>query len=170
MVGLLEDDIPVAGGIALPYFEKIYLAERGTGCVLNGKKLHLGDHRGLSDLLVSYGIDAHPEDPARTLEESRLVANLVLHIRNLRSSNSVFDVAMVLEGRYGAWLNQTSKIWDNVAQQVIIEEAGGVYTDFWGKTIDYSDALGRAADNFTVCTAPSRIHAQLQQLIQAATR
>ncbi|WP_442942253.1 inositol monophosphatase family protein [Nonomuraea sp. NBC_00507] len=33
---------------------------------------------------------------------------------------------MVARGRYGAFLNQTSKIWDNVAPQIIVEEAGAV--------------------------------------------
>ncbi len=62
-------------------------------------------------------------------------------------------------------LNQTSKIWDNVAQEAVITEAGGIYTDFWGDPIDYSNALQRADENFTFCAAAPSLHRQIQQLL-----
>ena len=72
---------------------------------------------------------------------------------------------MVAKGKFGGYLNRTSKIWDNVAQQILIEEAGGVYSDFFGKPIDYTNPLTRANDNFTVCAAPPALHKQLQDII-----
>ena len=81
-------------------------------------------------------------------------------------SGSCYDVAMVARGCYGAYLNQTSKIWDNVAAQIIIEEAGGVYTDFYGNPINYSNPITKAKDNFTFCAASPKIHRQLQTIIQ----
>jgi myo-inositol-1(or 4)-monophosphatase len=96
------------------------------------------------------------------------MAEIILNIRNLRMSNSVFDLAMVAKGNYGAFLNRTSKIWDNVAQQVIIEEAGGVYTDFFGNTINYSNALSRPQDNFTFLAASPAIYSMLLVIIKSA--
>jgi myo-inositol-1(or 4)-monophosphatase len=72
---------------------------------------------------------------------------------------------MVAKGSYGATLNRTSKIWDNVAQQIILEEAGCTYTDFFGKPIDYSNPVSKARDNFTFCAAPPNLHQALQTLI-----
>jgi myo-inositol-1(or 4)-monophosphatase len=60
---------------------------------------------------------------------------------------------LVADGRYGGYLNRTSKIWDNVALQIIIEEAGGVFTDFFGKPVDYTNPLTKVNENFTMCAA-----------------
>jgi myo-inositol-1(or 4)-monophosphatase len=69
-------------------------------------------------------------------------------------------------GYYGAVMNLTSKIWDNVAPQIIITEAGGLYTDVDGNTIDYSDPLKKIDKNFTYCAAPYALHVQLQEIIK----
>lgn len=161
MLGLLENDIPIAGGIALPEFSEIYTAEKGEGAFCNGEKIEVSSEKELKNILLAYNIDGHSEDPEFTRKECALLAEIVLNVRNLRDSGSVFDLAMTTQGKYGAHLNRSSKVWDNVAQQIIIEEAGGVYTDFFGKTIDYSNILNDAQRNFTFCAASPEIHKQL---------
>ena len=167
MLGLLKDNIPVAGGLALPGFSEIYVAEKGNGAYCNSEKIRVTDEPDLKNALVAYGIDGHQENPGFTKDECALLANIILSIRNMRTSNSVFDTAMVARGKYGAFLNRTSKIWDNVAQQVIIEEAGGVYTDFFGNPIDYSYALSRPDDNFTFLASSRELHKQLLKIIKS---
>lgn len=168
MIGLLEDDQPVAGGIALPVFDETYVAVKNQGTYCNGSKVNVSSETDLLNALVAYGIDGHQEAPDVTRQEAALLAEIVLGVRNLRTSNSAFDHAMVAKGCYGATLNQTSKIWDNVAVQIVIEEAGGIYTDFWGNPQDYAIALQRADDNFTWCAGPPALHKQLQDIIRAA--
>ena len=98
-------------------------------------------------------------------KKPNVLAEIVLNIRNLRCSNSAFDLVMIAEGKYGGLLNRTSKIWDNVAQHIIIEEAGGLYTDFFGKPIDYSNPLTKDKTNFTFCAAPKVLHEKLRSII-----
>jgi myo-inositol-1(or 4)-monophosphatase len=166
MLGLLKDEEPIAGGLALPSFSEIYLAEKGKGAYCNGEKISVTKETNLKNSLVAYGIDGHQEDSNFTREECRLLAEIILNIRNLRTSNSVFDIAMVAKGGYGAFLNRTSKIWDNVAQQIIIEEAGGIYTDFFGNRVDYSNSLKKAENNFTFLAASSFLHTKLLSIIK----
>lgn len=165
MIGLLKNDIPIAGGISLPYFKEIYLAEKGLGSYCNHQKISVTKEGNLLNSLVVYQIDGHQENPESTRSETKFLAEIVLNIRNLRTTNSAFDSVMVARGKYGAILSQTSKIWDNVAQQVIIEEAGGIYTDFYGKAIDYSNPLEKALDNFTYCAGSPILHKQLISII-----
>lgn len=165
MIGLLREGTPVAGGIALPFFDEIYTATKGEGAYCNGAKIGVTQETELLNSLVAYGIDGHQEKPEITKDEATVLAEIVLGIRNLRSSNSAYDAALVTKGKYGATLNRTSKIWDNVAQQIIIEEAGGVYTDFFGSPIDYSEPLSKVNDNFTWCAGAPALHARLQQII-----
>lgn len=165
MIGLLDGEEPIAGGVALPAFGEIYVAEKGKGARCNGESIHVSSEANLLNSLAAYGIDGHQENPQQTTDECQTLARIVLGIRNLRTSNSVFDMAMVARGRYGAYLNQTSKIWDNVAPQVIIQEAGGVYTAFDGTPIDYSDPLAKVDANFTACAGAPSLHEQLQAII-----
>jgi len=121
----------------------------------------------LVNVLVSYGIDPYPDNPEFTKKEISIMHQVILQSRNVRISNSAFDAMMVADGVYGAWMCQSSKIWDNVAQHVIIEEAGGIYTDFYGKPIEYSNPLKRNGQNYTFCAAAPAIHQQLQKIIHA---
>lgn len=167
MMGLLDGGTPIAGGIALPSFNEIYVAEKGKSAFCNGERISVTSETVLSNCLVAYGIDGHQENPQQTRDEATLLAEIVLGIRNMRSNNSIFDTALVAKGVYAAGLNRSSKIWDNVAQQIVIEEAGGVYTDFFGRPVDYSDPLNKVDLNFTHCAAPKVIHDQLQAIIHA---
>jgi myo-inositol-1(or 4)-monophosphatase len=165
MIGLLERDLPIAGGVSLPFFHEIITAEKDKGTFLKGEKIHTSTETNLMKCLVAYGIDGHQEDPSLTHKETKTLGEIILSIRNLRSSNSTYDIVQVAKGSYGGMLNRTSKIWDNVAQQIIIEEAGGLYTDFFGKKIDYSDPLTKGKTNFTFCAASPELHRQLQEII-----
>jgi myo-inositol-1(or 4)-monophosphatase len=169
LIGLLKDDVPVAGGIALPYFNEIYVAEKGKGAFCNGEAVKVSEEANLLNSLVAYGIDGHQENPSITIEEATTLAQIILNIRNLRGSNSTYDSALVAKGRYGASLNRTSKIWDNVAQHIVIEEAGGIYTDFFGNPIDYSNPTGKVDENFTWCAGASMLHAKLQKIIHTSS-
>lgn len=167
MLGVLKNGVPIAGGVTLPSLDQLYVAEKGLGATCNGKPIRVSGETELKKSLISYGIDGHQDTPELTYDETRLLAEIVLAIRNLRTSNSTFDLMMTARGSYGAFLNQTSKIWDNVAPQIIIEEAGGIYTDFDGRPMDYTDALSRSKENFTVCAAPPTLHAALQAIIRS---
>ncbi|MFZ2025512.1 MAG: inositol monophosphatase [Microgenomates group bacterium] len=167
LVGLLDGDTPLIGGVSMPEYSEIYFAEKGKGAFCNEEALHISTENKLINTLVAYGIDGHQENPNITKDECDLLSEVVLNIRNLRASNSVFDYMMVAKGKYGAYLNRTSKIWDNVAPQLIIEEAGGIYTDFFGKPIDYSNPLGKEKQNFTFCAAAPNLHKQLQLIINS---
>jgi len=168
MIGLLESDIPIAGGISLPAFDQIYVAQKGKGAYMNGSRLKVTGETKLLSVLVAYGIDGHQEDPEKTIDETALLAKIILNIRNLRTTNSAYDMAHVSSGHYGAYLNQTTKIWDNVAFQPIVEEAGGIVTDFQGMPIDYKNPLTKFNQNYTICAGSKEIHRQLQQIIHSS--
>jgi len=169
MMGLLDRDQAVAGGIILPSFDQLYVVQKGSGAWCNGQPILVTNEPKLLSTLVAYGIDGHQEEPERTLNEVAVLAKIILNIRNLRSNNSAFDMVQIPAGRCGGFLNQTSKIWDNVAFQPIVEEAGGVVTEFWGQPMDYSHPLTKADKNYTICAGSPELHRQLQAIIHSTT-
>lgn len=169
MIGLLENDEPIAGGISLPAFEEVFIGGVDTPATKNGSPVTVSQQSHLLDSLVAYGIDGHQENPDRTTAEVAILKDIILGIRNLRTTNSAYDMAKTVEGKYGVFLNQTTKIWDNVAIQAVIEAAGGVCTDFFGKSIDYSNHLERSQENFTICAGAPQLHTQIQELVATAS-
>jgi myo-inositol-1(or 4)-monophosphatase len=165
MIGLLDGGKPIAGGIALPSLNEIYLGGTSSPATLNGTPIKVSAETNLLSSLVAYGIDGHQESPILTFEETKKLGNVVLGIRNIRSSNSCFDTAMVARGGYGVSLNQTSKIWDNVAQQAIIEAAGGLYTDFYGHHLTFTNPTTLADQKFTWCFGAPTLHQQIQDIV-----
>lgn len=170
MIGLLHNAQPIVGGFIIPPTQELYIAEKGKGTFLNGKRVFVTKEQKLLHCLVAYGIDGHQEKPEVTRNEIKLLGEIVFQIRNLRTSGSEpIDVGWVASGKYGARLNQCGKIWDVVAPQIIIEEAGGMYTDFWGMPIDYSNPLTKVSQTFSCCAASPVLHKQLQKIIHGRT-
>jgi len=166
MIGLLKVESPLAGGISLPYFSELLYAEKGMGAYCNDKRLVVGKKSNLSKALIAYGIDGHPEKPEQTRRETLLLGKIALHALSLRMINScAYDLSALSQGKYGAVIHQTNQIWDCVAPQIIVEEAGGVYTNFFGAPMNYSNPLKRGKENFTFCAAAPGLHEQLQKII-----
>ncbi len=166
MLGLLKDETPIAGGFSIPDRNEIYLAEKGKGTYCNGVQVSVTTETQLINCLVAYGIDSRKDNPDYTRKESKLLGEIILKIRNIRSSGSEpVDVGYVVSGKYGARVNQYGRIWDVVAPHIIVEEAGGVYTDFWGKQIEYKNPLTKIKENYTCCAASPILHKQLQEII-----
>lgn len=166
MIGLLKGGEPIAGGISLPAFGEICYAEEKSGAYCNGEKIQVSEESKLLSSLIAYAIDGHQEDPEFTRKEVRIMAEIILSSRNLRNTGSCYDAILLAKGKIGGYLNRTSKIWDNVAEQILIEEAGGTYTDFFGNPMDYSRSLTKADINFTFCAAAPDLHEALQKIIQ----
>lgn len=168
MLGLLKGNQPYAGGFIVPPSKELYLAEKGKGTTLNGVRITVAKEQNLLNCLVAYGIDSRKDNPDITRSELKVLAEIILNIRNIRSSGSEpIDVGYVASGKYGARLNLYAKIWDVVAGQIIVEEAGGLYTDFLGKPIDYSNPLTKTKLNFTCCAASPVLHKKLQEIIHS---
>jgi len=144
--------------------DEMYLAQAGKGATKNGKKIDVTDEVELKNLLCCYSLD-YSEDSSKTEREVWIMKSLVDNCRNLRSTNSIVDFCLVADGRMGAALNQTMKIWDIAAPQLIIEEAGGVVTDIDGQKIEYIPSKASLNQNFTAIAANAKVHDKILQLI-----
>lgn len=167
MIGLLEKSVSIAGGLSLPSFAQVITAEKEKGAYLNGERIHISSEANLSNTLIAIGMDPDKENPDKIRNQMKMSAEVLLNSRNLRSSNSVFDVVMLAKGSYGGWLNLSGKIWDNVGPQIVLEEAGAVYTDYLGSPIDYSNPLTKTELNYTNCAASPILHKKLQEIIHS---
>lgn len=158
MVGVLDHGEPVAGGVTLPAFSETYVAEAGQGAYLDGARLTIEPAGELSEQLVAFGMDIHP---AGTALDCRILSRIGNCCRGIRMSNSIFDCMMVAKGVYGGFMHRRNRIWDCVAAQVIIHEAGGAFTEMDGRALDYADPLTRTGDNYSILACGPRFHAAM---------
>jgi len=147
----------IAGGVIDPIHSELFLAFKGKGARLNGKEIHVSDAQTvLQSLLVTgfpYDIHEHPE---RSLPYFNAVIQRAQGLRRLGSA--ALDLCYVACGRFDGFFEVYLHPWDTAAGMLIVQEAGGLVTDFEGTPFSiYKREL--AATN-------GPVHAEMLQIIQ----
>jgi myo-inositol-1(or 4)-monophosphatase len=168
LIALLKDNQPILAGAYLPISDELYYATKGGGAFKNDKLIRASDESDLINILCTYSLD-FSEEPSKTEHEVQVIKRLVQNCRNLRSTNSLVDFCLLSEGKTGAAMNQTMKIWDIAAPQLIIEEAGGKVTDIKGQNIMYKSSASSATTNYTAVAANQQIHEKIMELLHNST-
>lgn len=163
LIALLKEDVPILAGAYLPVSDELYLAEEGKGAFKNGQEISVSSETDLRNTLCCYSLD-FTEDKSKTDREVSIIKSLVRSCRNLRSTNCLVDHCYTADGRIGAAMNQTMKIWDIVAPYLILKEAGGAITDFEGNELQYTISEKLLYQNYTAIAANPSVHEQLIDL------
>jgi histidinol-phosphatase len=152
LVGLEHRGEIVAGAMALPALGETYWAARGLGAWLQRAR------EAPARLRVS-GISAWEEATLQLGEPRSLfapdLAEKILRLSTTcaqaRCYGDLAGCAMVLTGRAEAWIEAGVQIWDLAPLQILVEEAGGRFTDFAGNpTVRSGNAIasnGRLHDH-----------------------
>ncbi len=114
-----------------PLLDETFTAVRGGGAFLNGRPMHVSRLRDENRILLGTGFPFR----ARHLLDVylRSFAHFFHHARGIRRGGSAaMDLAYVAAGRLDAFWEITLSPWDIAAGVLLIEEAGGRITDFFG--------------------------------------
>lgn len=119
----------LSGAMALPALGKTYWAARGLGCYRDGQRLQLSGVERWEQATLSLGelrnLIAAPHGP--------WLHELIATAASVRCYGDLAGCAMLLDGRADAWIEAGVKEWDLAPLQVLVEEAGGSFTDFSGR-------------------------------------
>ncbi len=111
-----------------PMLKELYIAEKGKGATLNGKKVRVSQEARLRQSIITVGYSHdHTSRQKAHLREHRLWA----HVLNTRLfASNCLDLAFVAAGRVeGCFLAPQIMPWDTAAGVLLIREAGGKVTD-----------------------------------------
>jgi myo-inositol-1(or 4)-monophosphatase len=164
LIALFENNLPVMGGAYLPVTRQLYFAEKGKGTFMNGVRVVLDRHKKIKNSLVAFSVD-YTDVPGELERSLEIYKNLVLHTRNIRSTNCLVDFLNVAEGKFGACINLYTRIWDISALGLIISEAGGSLKDISGKDVDYIFDNGTMERNFPVMAGPDPILREIKESV-----
>lgn len=140
-----------------PNRDEAFSAIAGAGARLNGREIHCRGTSDLKDALLATGFPYFDFE----LMDKYLdcLRHLLSHTRGMRRMGSAaIDLAYVAAGRFDGFFEYGLSPWDVAAGALIVQEAGGIVTDFNGE----SDFLfGKQ-----IIAASSGIHPQLLKVIQ----
>ncbi len=114
-----------------PLLDETFTAIRGQGTFLNGHRIHVSALKDENRILLGTGFPFR----ARHLLDLylRSFAHFFNHARGIRRGGSAaMDLAYVAAGRFDGFWEMTLSPWDMAAGVLLIEEAGGRVTDFFG--------------------------------------
>lgn len=162
-IALVENGEPMHGVIFDPLRNELFAASRGSGAVLNDRRIRVAERRSLEGALVATGF--HPRERERAgaqLECTRRLLNQAEDIR--RTGSAALDLAYVACGRLDAYFEAGVKPWDIAAGMLMVREAGGKVCDFKGAPTAPVDARG--IDSRGLVAGNLRTAEALQKVIQ----
>jgi myo-inositol-1(or 4)-monophosphatase len=131
-IALAKNEYPILGVVFDPTRDELFLAEKGKGASLNGRKIKVSAQTDLSRSLLATGF---PYD----LRESSI--NNFDHFQNFalraqavrRAGSAALDLCYVAAGRFDGFWEMKLAPWDVAAGSLIVAEAGGIVSNFQGK-------------------------------------
>ncbi|MFW6382079.1 MAG: inositol monophosphatase family protein [Bacillota bacterium] len=132
-LAVYKDDQPEYGLIYLPYFNDIYSASRGQGSFYNGKRINVNKDYTVKDGIIATGFPYSHQESNKALKLFNKILPEAGGIR--RTGAAAFDLCQVARGVFSGFWEIELKLWDIAAGILLVEEAGGIITDFKGNKL-----------------------------------
>ncbi len=130
-VGLARGKRPLAGVIHEPNRNELFYGWRDGGAWCNGKRLAVSSIEKLDQSLLATGFPYYRFDKHdRYMKILEVLMRKTHGLRRLGAA--AVDLAYVAAGRFEGFYEYNLNSWDMAAGVLLVEEAGGIVTDFSG--------------------------------------
>ncbi len=138
-IGVQKNGVTIAGVVYDVMNDILYSAEKGSGAFANSDKIHVSANDRLERSVLVTGFPYNIADnPENALEKFVALTRVARGIRRLGSA--AIDFCYLAKGVFDGFWEVQLHPWDVCAGKLIVEEAGGLVTDFKGNNIDiYSE-------------------------------
>ena len=160
-IGVLKRGRPVLGGVYDPSRDELFLAEKGKGATLNGRRLSVSKPRRVADALLVTGF-AYDRAERADFYLKGFKAFLTRSHDVRRSGSAALDMAWIAAGRVDGFWEHKLNPWDVAAGWLLVREAGGRVTDFSGRPWSNWRTIGSE----TLATN-GRVHLELLRLLRS---
>jgi histidinol-phosphatase len=162
LIGLMDEDEVIVGVVSAPALGRRWWAARGGGA-WTGRSLtkaapcRVSRVSNLSDASLSFSSIASWEDDGRLAE----FLGLTRKVWRTRAYGDFWSHMLVAEGAVDVSAETDVSLWDLAALQIVVTEAGGIFTDLAG--------IPRPDRGSAVCTN-GLLHAEVLSLLAVANR
>ena len=139
-IGLAEDGVPVVGVVYLPFHDVLSYAVKAEGSFTikgDGKPVWMqtSDVGVLADMTLAMSRDHPSSRMARIIEYFAFNGTV-------RRGSVGLKVGLIADRTCDIYIHPSprTKLWDTCAPQIILEEAGGRFTDLFGYEMRYDSA------------------------------
>jgi myo-inositol-1(or 4)-monophosphatase len=116
-----------------PVTREEFTASRGRGAQLNGRRIRVSNRIYLDGALLGTGIPFRNHQSDRLPGYLETLGELAPQVAGIRRAGSAaLDLAYVAAGRFDAFWEMGLQPWDMAAGLLLIQEAGGLVSDFDG--------------------------------------
>lgn len=128
-IALMHHGEIILGVSNAPIFDEVIFAEKGKGAWMNNKQIHISNTKDIVSSTISTG-------NLKTIALSENWMNLgkiVSKADRIRGYGDFYHYHLLASGKIDVVIESDVNILDVAALSLIIEESGGVFTDFQGK-------------------------------------
>lgn len=161
-IALERDNDLFAGVVYNPVPNEMFVAEKGSGAFLNGRRLRVSARRSFAESLFATGIPFKGLESqfGLFLRQMERIMSVSAGVRRFGAAS--LDMAYVAAGRFDGYWENGLQPWDLAAGIVLVREAGGFITDLEG---------GRAMlTGGGVIASNTGTHAELLAILRSAAR
>jgi histidinol-phosphatase len=147
LIALEEDGRVAIGVVSAPALHRRWWAERGGGAHAGGDRVHVSAVRRAEDAVLSFALE-------------QAIPSLAARAWHARGYGDFWSHMLVAEGAVDGAIDAIGvSVWDLAAVQVIVEEAGGTFTDFAGE---------HRIDGGSAISSNGHLHAALLEAVAGA--
>jgi histidinol-phosphatase len=145
LIALEESGELRLGVVSAPALGRRWWAERGGGAYADGDRVHVSAIHRVEDAVLCFALE-HP------------LPGLAQQAWHARAYGDFWAHMLVAEGAADGAIDSVGvSLWDLAAVQVIVEEAGGTFTDYGGR---------RRADGGSAVSSNGRLHEALLRAVE----
>jgi 3'(2'), 5'-bisphosphate nucleotidase len=137
-IGMIEDGVPTVGVVYMPAYDILMYAAKGRGAFIENrggtaKRLATSTKTDTSQLVAA----ASRHHPSKRMKRIRQAFGFK---RSIERGSVGVKAGLIAQGECDIYLSpgRRTKLWDTCGPQVILEEAGGRFTDLFGDPLQYA--------------------------------
>jgi myo-inositol-1(or 4)-monophosphatase len=157
-IGLKHKNVITQAVIYDPVRNELFTATRGQGAYFNDRRMRVSKRKELAEALIGTGF---PFRDFKYMDEYMAVLRKVMAgtAGARRAGAAALDLAYVAAGRLDAFWEIGLAPWDMAAGSLLIQEAGGLVSDF--------DGDGNYLESGRIVAGNPKVFGQLLQLVAA---
>ena len=160
LICLAHRGIPIIGVISCPLLNKKWIGIKNKGAFLNGKKIKKNNFNlSLKNCVVSSSAFTAYK---KGIRDNNFFYKLTNKIRYYIFGGDCVQYGLLASGKISNVIENNLKPWDYMALINIIEEAGGIITDWRGKKLTIN------SDGRVIASLSKKSHNELLKLVKTS--
>lgn len=137
-IALKKEDEILIGVVYEACADECFFAYRNGGAYLNGSRIHVSDTDAVDSCVLGLGL------PYNATAYKPVVTHVMQTLYGKASSmringSAAMSMCYVACGRYDSWFEAFINSWDYSAGMLIVEEAGGKISNFYGQSLIWGE-------------------------------